>query len=75
MLPGGIRHKTTPSSLNSTFQMLPKIAEIGRKRPGSIAMAVLGNAEIIGTDSVIFIKLHVVIIRKVEVKNIDVTLT
>lgn len=51
------------------------MGQIGIKRPGSISAAVLANVEIIHPDSAIFIKLNVAIIRKLEVKNIDVTLT
>lgn len=51
------------------------MAQIGNKRPGSISAAVLANVELIHPDSAIFIELHVAVISKLEVRNIDVTLT
>jgi len=53
--------------------MLTKIARIGSKKPGSITATVLANVGITCTGSVIFIKLYVDIITKVEIKNIDET--
>lgn len=50
------------------------MAQIGNERPGSISAAVLANVEIMHPDSAMFIELHVAIISKLEVKNIDVTL-